>query len=51
MMQANESINNIYDDALANRHALNEKMKKSSEKLKKLLSKVGFKNDARDVNL
>ena len=27
MMQANESINNIYDEALANWHALNERMK------------------------
>ena len=29
MMQANESIINIYDEALANWHALNEGMKKS----------------------
>ena len=29
MMQANGSIINIYDDALANWHALNERMIKS----------------------
>ena len=28
MMQANESIINIYDEALANWHALNERKKK-----------------------